>query len=176
MLISCQDKYGSECTLPPSTAPINLALGKVARQKCTLSSADGLCIANGGSCGANIAVDGQTDGPFTHNENSCVDQPWWDVDLGDVKEIQEVTIYNRLVVNNQTDPLSCNQGCQDSLQNFDIRLYETDPEASNPIVVGEIYQNLTIGDNRAFNFNGAKARWVRIELRGRPSFTSVKSR
>ena len=153
--------------------PINLALNKVARQKCTLSNADDLCIANGGSCGAGNAVDGKINGPFSHTVNNCIDQPWWDVDLGDIKEIEQVKIYNRLVNNNETDPLRCYQDCQDRLQNFTIRLYETDPEDTNPVLVDEIYQNRTIGDYRAFNFNGAKGRWVRIQLRGK-AFLSLR--
>ena len=127
---------------------VNLALNGIAKQKCDY---------NAGSPAWN-ANDGEIDGPISHTGHDCTVRPWWSVDLGGIREINQVKIYNRLV------DVYCPQYCQDRLQNFYLRLYETDPEGDSPIVVTEMYQGNPIGDEFTFTFNGAKARWVRIEL------------
>lgn len=157
MLISCRDKYGNECTLPPATAPINLALGKNATQKCTYTSTGNE---------ASNAIDGQIDGPISY---TCKDdQPWWSVDLGGIKEIQQIKIYNRLKFGN------CQEACQNRLQKFYIRLYEADPEGNDPVVATFYYQEDPIGDELTFDFNGAFARWVRIEIQDTDTWLHVR--
>ena len=127
----------------------NLAVDGVAKQKCDY---------NAGSPAWN-ANDGQINGPVSHTGHGCTDQPWWSVDLGGIKEIHQVKIYNRLIQG------ECQkENCQDRLKNFYIRLYETDPEGSNPVVAAEHYQEDPIGNEFTINFDGFKARWVRIEV------------
>ena len=135
----------------------NLALNKIATQKCVMMDLT-----------ANNAVDGQLntfshtggdyDGCWNAPEGCCTHQAWWSVDLGELKNIQQIKIYNRLVDG------GCPQWCQDRLRNFDISLYETNPEGGTPIE--SVYRVDPIGDEFSFDFGGANARWVRIELRG----------
>ena len=77
---------GGECT-----TPINLALGQATQQSSTRG--------NGVS---SIAVDGDTEGTgnnwgsnpkITHTQNEI--EPWWEVDLGQEADIEQVNIYNR---------------------------------------------------------------------------------
>lgn len=77
--------------LPSCTSPTNLALNRPAIQSSTYG--DGQAI---------LAVDGDTSangGPWGRQANishtSPETQPWWEVDLENLAEIQEVTIYNR---------------------------------------------------------------------------------
>jgi hypothetical protein len=68
------------------TTPPNLAVGKSAAQ----SSTSGI--------GAMAAVDGNTDGDYFKNSVSQTESqtnPWWEVDLGAMATIQEVSIWNR---------------------------------------------------------------------------------
>jgi hypothetical protein len=63
--------------------------------------------------GPELANDGNNDGDFTHNSVTHTEnqyQPYWQADLGDVKSVDEIDIYNR------TD---C---CGDRLSNFNVML------------------------------------------------------
>ena len=84
---------------------VNLSLGKVASQSTTRSA--------GGA--ASRAVDGNTSGAWGNNSVTHTNtqrQPWWQVDLGDVRELTEVKLYNR------TD---C---CTSRLANFHVLISE----------------------------------------------------
>ncbi|MEM9717930.1 MAG: PKD domain-containing protein [Bacteroidota bacterium] len=74
---------GGECTTPS-----NLALGGTASQSSTY-----------GAGSATLAVDGVTTGssPWTPDlqHTQSENQPWWEVDLGQLSDLQTVRIYNR---------------------------------------------------------------------------------
>ncbi len=117
----------------------NLAASKPAAQSSTPWGAD-----------AARAVDGNTSGDWVNNSVTHTGfdaQAWWQVDLGAVKNIREVVLYNR------TD---C---CSNRLANFDVWLYNGSnwlPVASHP---GEA------SERTAFAIN-ASGRWVKVRLRG----------
>jgi hypothetical protein len=80
--------------------PLDLALSKTSFQSSTLNNAN-----------ASLANDGMTDGVFSHNSVSHTNfefRPWWQVDLGSVKSLGGVVLFNR------TD---C---CSERLSDFDI--------------------------------------------------------
>jgi len=131
--------------------PVNLALGKYAFQSSTLFGAD-----------AGRAVDGNADptwggGSVTHTDNDA--HPYWQVDLGEVRQIGRIEIVNR------TD---C---CSERLVPFmvivgDIFVIDSDmtaPDASmypgitRTIVNGPVQATYVVPINRS-------ARWVRIAL------------
>ena len=68
--------------------PENVAVGREAKQS---------SVAFGGTAG--LAVDGNTDGRYeeakstTHTDG--VDEPWWEVDLGDDRPVDRVAVWNR---------------------------------------------------------------------------------
>ncbi len=67
-----------------------------------------------------LAIDGNTDGDYqkmsvTHTDT--VDEPWWEVDLGDVHPVERVTVWNR------TD-----NNLHGRLRNFTIALLDSDRE------------------------------------------------
>ncbi len=67
----------------------NLALRKPAIQSSTADS---------GKSGAGLAVDGNTSGKYSDSSISHTNQernPWWEVDLGEICNIQEIRIFNR---------------------------------------------------------------------------------
>src|SRR5215831_21140638 len=67
--------------------PVNLALGKYAIQSSTLFDA-----------GPDRAVDGNPDGAFWDGSVTHTDfdqHPWWQVDLGEVRQIGRIEIANR---------------------------------------------------------------------------------
>ncbi len=136
---------GSVCS-----SPVNLAFNKSALQSSTY--------ANGV---AGIAVDGNTNGssPWTADlqHTNTEFQPWWQVDLGSLSDIQEVVIHNR------TD---C---CQGRLNNFYVlwsnQPFDTsstldqllaDPNVSNVNFSGSAGLLETIAV-------GAEGRYVRIQ-------------
>jgi len=89
----------------PATNVINASLSGTARQSST---------AFGGQ--ASAAIDGNTDGHYpngsvTHTANTR--QPWWEVDLGEIKDIKQV------VINRRSD---C---CTDRLANFHVLVSDT---------------------------------------------------
>ena len=80
----------------------NLALGKSASQSSTADNDQAV---------AGLAVDGNTNGIFAEHSVSHTNQeqnPWWEVDLGEVCTIQEVRIWNR------------SDGVEDRLKNIKI--------------------------------------------------------
>lgn len=76
--------------IQPSGPLVNLVLRKPARQISTWSN-----------YGANLAVDGLTSNSTTSfNHTNRALEPFWEVDLGNQAQIEEVVVYNR------TDPWS----------------------------------------------------------------------
>lgn len=72
-----------------SVASENLALGKPATQSSTADNDQAV---------AGLAVDGNTNGIFAEHSISHTNReqnPWWEVDLGEVCAIQEVRVWNR---------------------------------------------------------------------------------
>ncbi len=69
-------------------APINLALNKMAAQSGTQHDA-----------GANLAVDGNTDGQlwgsFSVSNTDWVPNAWWEVDLGEMMDIDHINVWAR---------------------------------------------------------------------------------
>jgi hypothetical protein len=124
---------------PPSGRP-NLALGKPASQSSTT---------NGGN--ASRANDGNTDGNWskssvTHTNSTA--QAWWQVDLGAIKKIGEVVLFNR------TD---C---CADRLSNFEIKVSN---DGATWTKVAELAGTAPTQSAYPMNANG---RYVRVQLRG----------
>lgn len=129
----------------------NLALNRPAGQS---------SIGFGGSAGK--AVDGNTDGYFANGSvahTGLDDQAWWQVDLGSIKNISDIKIWNR-------------SEYQDRLKSFFV-LVSSDPMPSPDLattknqtgvtpyfVQGPVGQSVTVGINRP-------GRYVRIQLSGR---------
>ncbi len=110
------DGADSDCSC--SSALTNLALGKTTTQSSTYP---------GGT--ASKAVDGNTDGSWSNNSlthTNYENQAWWFVDLGGIKEIKNIRIWNR------TD---C---CSDRLSNFYVFVSDDPFASSNPsVTVGQ---------------------------------------
>lgn len=74
--------------------PVNIALGKPARQSSNYM--------NNGIADASKAVDGNTDSYFKFDNSNSITHtkdelsPWWEVDLGEVVNIDKIVIWNRL--------------------------------------------------------------------------------
>ena len=106
------------------------------------------------------AVDGNQNGDFNANSVTATDyedNPWWEVDLGGLSEIDEILVYNR------TDNRS------DRLQNFYI-LFSENPFGNRPLTellndsnIISFYQADQAGSPSQFTIN-TKARYVRIQL------------
>jgi hypothetical protein len=79
------DNNNSDCPILE-----NLALSGTATQSSDYS---------GGGADANLAIDGNTSGnwylDFSVSSTSWEVQPWWQVDLGDVYNIEEINVWNR---------------------------------------------------------------------------------
>ncbi len=141
----------AENSTPPPTPDDNqdsdsnnitdLARGKSTFQSSTYAS----------STGAEKVVDGN-ESTFNHTQKE--NNPWWEVDLGSIKNIKEVKIWNR------------GDCCQNRLQNFDIRIYETrgGSQVKSVFVSGQPSAN---GSTYQINASG---RVVRIQLRGNNRF------
>ncbi|HEU5222880.1 MAG TPA: discoidin domain-containing protein [Candidatus Lumbricidophila sp.] len=81
----------AEVKVAMGVAPVNFALGKVASQSSTYSGGDGTGFAA-------RAVDGNTDGIFANGSVSHTNaetNPWWKVDLGQSRTINEIEVWNR---------------------------------------------------------------------------------
>jgi len=112
---------------------------------------------------ASRAVDGNTNGDFwSGNSVSLTDwqqNPWWQVDLGEIAQIKEIIIWNRK---------DC---CLDKLKDYYVLVSETpfnstDLNATiNQSGVTSYYQNSTAGrpSNISINQTG---RYVRIQIQG----------
>ncbi|MEM6633480.1 MAG: discoidin domain-containing protein, partial [Bacteroidota bacterium] len=140
---------GGECTTPS-----NLALNQSTSQSSTYG--DGV---------ASIAVDGNTDGngspwgasaSLTHTQSEA--NPWWQVDLGQQADIEQVNVFNRT---------GC---CLDRLKDFYVFVSEqpfsnsasvsslvNDPQVSNTFFAGQAGASENISLN-------ATGRYVRIQL------------
>lgn len=131
---------------------VNLALNRPAAQSSTYA----------GGTPASRAVDGSTDGQGESKvaATQLDNQAWWQVDLGSVKEISDIKLWNR------TD---C---CGDRLKNFFV-LVSSDPMPSPDLnstrnqagvtaipIPGPVGQSTTIGVNRP-------GRYVRVQLAGK---------
>jgi hypothetical protein len=136
---------------PTPTPNPNLAEGKQATQSSTNWSAP-----------ANRAVDGNTDGDFSHNSvthTQVENQAWWQVDLASVQSIGTIKVWNR------TD---C---CGDALSNFyvfvsdapftstDLTSTQNQSGVSTFQVAGQAGSPTTINVNRS-------GRYVRVQLAG----------
>ncbi len=111
-----------------------------------------------------LAVDGNTDGNFaggsvTHTLGEA--SPWWEVDLGAVKAISDIKLFNR------TD---C---CGGRLNNYyifvsDVPFVSTDPMATQAQTgVGSFFQNFVEGGvpSQYLRPVGRSGRYVRVQLR-----------
>jgi RHS repeat-associated protein len=131
------------------TGVTNLALNKPASQSSTDWSAP-----------ASRGVDGNTDGNFWNNSvthTATQSQPWWQVDLQSVANIQNINVWNR------TD---C---CGEALSNFyvfvsdnpftanDVASTQSQPGVSTYFIAGQSGVPSTIGVNRT-------GRYVRVQL------------
>ena len=121
----------------------NIAKGKVARQSRTTHGAV-----------AARAVDGNTSGDFsqgsvTHTDNN---NPWWEVDLGAVYDINKIKLYNR------TD---C---CKERLNNYNIYVSKSPITAATKGLLSGLqkFQNV----NPVVHPTRATGRYVRVALKG----------
>lgn len=134
----------------------NIALGKTSRQSSNYAAAAGL---------SKSAVDGNTNGRWTNKSVTHTrpqSNPWWEVDLGQVYDIERIKIWNR------TD---C---CRDRLRNFYIMASPT------PITANSTSQNLYIGSAQSFGGQDflsfskkKKARYIRIFIQGSNKILSL---
>ena len=70
-------------------SPSNLALNQPATQSSNY---------NGGGAGADLAIDGNTSGnwwsQFSVSSTGWEVNPWWEVDLGGIKDITDIKVFN----------------------------------------------------------------------------------
>jgi hypothetical protein len=100
---------------------------------------------------ASRAVDGNTDGEWTHNSVTHTNldaQAWWQVDLGSMRVVQSVDVWNR------TD---C---CGERLSNFNVLLLD-----ASQAVVATMHVGGQAGAPTAVPISGT-ARYVRVQLVG----------
>jgi len=148
---------GQDCRSESCADLANLALEKSAEQSSTY-----------GDGSASIAVDGNTtgDSPWTVNAtiqhtNSGEFQPWWQVDLGDVYQIEKINIFNRN---------SENSFIRARLNNFYILISQTpfspdlglDDLLLDPLIEKTYFPN-SAGLEESVDFS-AIGRYVRIQL------------
>jgi hypothetical protein len=134
----------TECRSQSCVESVCRAVNAALRRTATQSSTHG-----GGD--ASRAVDGNTDGDWTHNSvthTESTPSAWWQVDLGAVTNIDHVVVYNR------TD---C---CPERLTNFDVLVSDD----------GTIWRNAASGlssPRPALSTPvNASARFLRVQLRG----------
>ncbi len=134
--------------------PTNLALNQPATQSSNY---------NGGGATADLAVDGNTSGnwwsQFSVSSTGWQSNPWWEVDLGGVKDITDINVYNR------TD---C---CADQLNNYYIFISDV-PFSSTTINgslgqagVGDYLQSTIAGTPSTVAINRT-GRYVRLHKNG----------
>jgi DNA-binding beta-propeller fold protein YncE/mono/diheme cytochrome c family protein len=141
--------------VPPSalTPAFNLAQGQPATQSSTVV---------GGLAGR--AVDGNTDGNWNNNSVTHSDleaQPWWQVDVGRLRNIQAVQLWNR------TD---C---CADRLSNAYVLVSPADMTGrtlaqllADPRITQVPVASLNGAASLVLPTNGAVGRYVRVQLMG----------
>jgi len=124
----------------------NLSQGKLATQSSTMFG-----------LGASFAVDGNTSGSNGFTHTSLDTEPWWDVDLGALYFLGNVTVWNRL---------DC---CGDRLDGFSVFVSDQ-PFASNAIAaarsqpgVSEYKPSGAAGTSRQVQANRT-GRYVRVQL------------
>ncbi|MEZ5040728.1 MAG: discoidin domain-containing protein [Saprospiraceae bacterium] len=144
-----------------NSAPRNIALGKTATQSST-----GYTIG-----GAEKAIDGNTNGKWNPGNNSITHtngqaDPWWQLDLGSLNEIQRIKIWNRL---------DC---CSNRLSGFYIMVSETPITANNTVagtgqvVVGPF--DFKDGSERSQSWSiDSKGRYIRIFIPGPSKILSL---
>jgi hypothetical protein len=138
-------------TLSSPSNPSNLALSRPTTQSGTLWSGY-----------SSRAVDGDTSGNWSGNSvthTAVENNSWWQVDLGSVKDLQTVKLWNR------TD---C---CGDALSNFYVFVSD-EPFAStelsatqNQAGVWSSYQSGTVGASTTITVNRT-GRYIRVQLAG----------
>ncbi|MEM6965279.1 MAG: acetylxylan esterase [Bacteroidota bacterium] len=138
---------GGDCN-----APTNLALNKTATQHSTQFNAM-----------ASRALDGNTNGDFWGGSSvsltNWVNNAWWEVDLGNVADIEQIKIWNR------------SDCCQNALSDYQILVSENPfnstelSSAMNQAGVQSFYQANQAGTPTSVNIN-ATGRYVRIQLEG----------
>jgi hypothetical protein len=137
-------------TLSPPAGPVNLAYGKSASQSSTFSSAD-----------ASRAVDGVTDGDYSHGAVTHTNADagaWWEVDLGSPAAIVSIAIWNR------TD---C---CAERLNDYWVFVSDTPfAAADTPTTLKNrmwaVHQTGSPNPSSSITV-GAKGRYVRVQLSG----------
>jgi uncharacterized repeat protein (TIGR01451 family) len=136
-----------------SAAPSNLAAGKTANQSSTYAT-----------CAAALAVDGKTDGVYSHNSLSLTNadaNAWWQVDLGASAAVSSVVLWGR------TD---C---CGSWLNDYwvfvsDTPFNATDTPATLQTRAGtwSSHQTTAPSPSLAVVISGALGRYVRVQLVG----------
>jgi len=132
----------------------NLALNKPTVQKSTY-----------GTGYASKAVDGNTNGNWgagsvTHTQGETT--PWWQVDLGSVKDLETIQIYNRL---------DC---CKDRLSDYHVFIADEDMQWTSLTSIqndntgkySKLYHSGQSPDIKTFDVSGITGRYVRIQLSG----------
>jgi hypothetical protein len=132
----------------------DLAMRKPAIQSSSLDSVSG----------ADVAVDGNTDGNFLHGSVTSTDREsgaWWQVDLGDSTPVGSIVIWNR------TD---C---CASRLKDYWVFLSDTpfspgDTPATlqNRSGTWKSHQTVPPGPSATIATGGEKGRYVRVQLNG----------
>lgn len=142
------DEIGIDC----GGLDCNLAEGKTTAQS---------CVQNQGS--SERAVDGDTNGnyyeSFSVSHTCWQHQPWWQVDLGEVEDIDRIRLFNRTDAN------------AEYLKNYYLLLSNNpfpnvslDELLSNPDIES-FYETTQVGSPSSININ-YPARYVRLQLEG----------
>ncbi len=105
-----------------------------------------------GSSPAWKAIDGDTNGRWPTACTGKDNRPWWRVDLGSVKMVHSVNLWNR------TD---C---CGNRLKNYKVQLDPDDCRFDNKVTVANI-SNQIAGSPTTHNFATQPARCVRVKLK-----------
>jgi uncharacterized repeat protein (TIGR01451 family) len=136
-----------------TVAPTNLAQGKTATQISTYAT-----------CTANLAVDGKTDGVYSHNSLSLTNgalNAWWQVDLGASAAVSSIVIWGR------TD---C---CSTWLNDYwvfvsDTPFNSTDTPTTLQTRAGtwSSHQTTAPTPSSTIVISGAQGRYVRVQLSG----------
>ncbi len=132
---------------PSGTPGINRAQGRIATQSST-----------SGTLSAALAVDGST---TTYQSTTSQSQPWWQVDLGSSRSINEIRLWNRV---------DC---CQTRLSDVYVFVSATTMTGqtlaqlqADPAVRTYRLANLTGTNAAAVGTAGATGRYVRVQLGG----------